>query len=418
MVVQSPISETLLVDISTYREDFPILQTTMNGKPLVFLDSAASAQKPRSVIDIMAEIHEEAYSNIHRGLYEISQNLTARYEAVRLKVSRFIGAPSEKNIVFTGNATEAINLVAQSWGRKFLKPGDVVLLSEMEHHANIVPWQLLRDEIGIEIETIPFDAEGVLDVQALEKCLTPKVKVLGVTHVSNVFGTVNPIREIIGLVRVVNPEIKVLVDGSQGVMHALVDVVDMDADFYAFTGHKLYGPTGVGVLYGKSELLDIMPPWKGGGDMIEHVSFEHTTYKEAPFKFEAGTPPIVQVIGLGEAIDYLRDIGMLEIAAHEAALVAYATPRLKEIEGLSIHGNAPYKAGLISFTMEQAHTSDIGMVLDQCGIAVRSGHHCCMPLMEALGVDSTVRASFGLYSNRDDVDALIAGLHKVKTLFG
>ncbi len=405
------------VDISQYRNDFPVLKTEMHGKPLAFLDTGASAQKPQAVLDVMDEVLAGGYANIHRGLYELSQNLTAGYEAVRTKAANFIGAPSDDTIVFTRNTTEAINLVAQSWGRTFLKEGDEIILTEMEHHANIVPWQLLRDEIGITIKTIPINDRGVLDLEAFERLLTQHTKFVGVVHISNALGTINPVKKIIEIAKDFYPEIKILVDGSQAVVHAPVDVQALDADFYAFTGHKLYGPTGVGVLYGKQEILDAMPPYQGGGDMIERVSFDHTDYKEAPFRFEAGTPAIVEVIGLGEAIDYVRDVGMENIQAHEAALLEYGTQRLSEIKGLKIYGTAPEKAGIMSFNIEGTHPSDIGMILDQCGVAVRAGHHCCMPLMDRLDTDATVRASLGLYSNKADIDQLIEGLHKVKELF-
>ena len=404
-------------DISKYRANFPVLQTEMNGKPLAFLDTGASAQKPQAVIDAMNAVLEGGYANIHRGLYALSQDLTTRYETVRVKAANFINAPSEKNIVFTRNTTEAINLVAQSWGRTFLKTGDEIILSEMEHHANIVPWQMLRDEIGIVIKTIPIDERGVLDLEAFEKLLTQHTKLVSLVHVSNALGTINPVKNIIEIAKDFYPDMKVLLDGSQAVVHGPVDVQDINADFYVFTGHKIYGPTGVGVLYGKEDILNEMPPYQGGGDMIERVRFDHTTYKEAPYKFEAGTPAIVEVIGLGEAIDYVCDVGLGNIAAHEAELLTYGTEKLNEIEGLTMHGTAPVKAGIMSFTIEGAHPSDIGMVLDQCGVAVRAGHHCCMPLMDVIGADATVRASLGLYSNKDDIDQLGEGLHKVKELF-
>lgn len=404
-------------NVSQYRSDFPVLHVPMNGKPLAFLDSGASAQKPQVVIDAMREVLESGYSNIHRGLYNISQNLTEKYEAVRGKVARFINAPSDKTIVFTRNTTEAINLVAHSWGRAHLKAGDEVILTEMEHHANIVPWQLLQHEIGITIKTVPFDECGALDLDAFQALLSDKTKLVGCIHVSNALGTINNINNIIEISRQFNPKIKVLIDGSQGIVHGPVDVQAMDCDFFAFTGHKLYGPTGVGVLYGKYDVLESMPPYQGGGDMIERVSFSGTTYKEPPFRFEAGTPPIVEVIGLGAAVDYCVDIGMDNIEKHEADLLSYATGKLLDIDGLTIYGTAPDKAGIISFTMDGAHTSDIGMVLNQCGVAVRTGHHCCMPLMDRLGIEGTVRASLGLYSNRDDIDQLVEGLYKVKELF-
>ncbi|MCB1531391.1 MAG: cysteine desulfurase [Alphaproteobacteria bacterium] len=405
------------VDISKYRDDFPVLSTKMNGKPLAFLDSGASAQKPTVVIAAMDAVLNKGYSNIHRGLYSISQKLTEDFEAVRVRVSRFINAPSEKNIVFTRNTTDAINLVAQSWGKAHLTASDEIILSEMEHHANIVPWQLLQQEIGFTIRTIPFDERGVLDMQAFERALNQHTKFVGVVHTSNALGTINPVKKIVEIAKDFYPDIKVLVDGSQSVVHGVVDVADIGCDFFTFTGHKIYGPTGIGVLYGREEVLASMPPYQGGGDMIERVSFNATSFKEPPYRFEAGTPPIVEVIGLGVAIDYVSAIGMANIAAHEAGLLTYATQKLQDIDGLKIHGTAPDKAGILSFTMDGAHPSDIGMILDQCGVAVRSGHHCCMPLMERLGLDATARASLGLYSNKADIDQLIEGLKKVGDMF-
>lgn len=405
------------VDISKYRADFPILATEMNGKPLAFLDSGASAQKPRAVIDAMTRILESNYSNIHRGLYAISQAITEEFENVRVRVSSFINAPSDKNIVFTRNTTDAINLVAQSWGKAHLTADDEIILTDMEHHANIVPWQLLQQEIGFTIKTIPFDARGVLDLEAFQRLLSHNTKFVGLVHTSNALGTINPVKKIVEIAKDFYPDMKVLVDGSQSIVHGVVDVSDIGCDFFCFTGHKLYGPTGIGVLYGTEEVLNSMPPYQGGGDMIERVSFYGTTYKEAPFRFEAGTPAIVEVIGLGAAIDYVSAIGMGNIAAHEAGLLTYGTQKLQEIEGLTIHGTAPDKAGIMSFTIDGAHPSDIGMILDQCGVAVRTGHHCCMPLMEELGIDATVRASLGLYSNKADIDQLVEGLHKVKKMF-
>lgn len=402
--------------IEKFRADFPVLQTRMNGQPLAFLDTAASAQKPQAVIDAMNGVYAGEYANIHRGLYRLSTDLTQKFEDVRKKVAKFIGA-EEREIVFTRGATEAINLVAQSWGRTNLKAGDEIILTEMEHHANIVPWQLLRDQVGIVIKTIPFDERGVLDLAAFEKLLSPKARLVSVVHISNALGTINPVKKISEIAKAYNPSIHILIDGSQSVVHGLINVRDLGADFFVFTGHKIYGPTGVGVLYGKYDVLNAMPPYQGGGDMIERVSFERTTYKEAPYKFEAGTPPIVEVIGLGAAIDYFQGIGIEAILAHEADLLAYAMKKLTEIGGIRFHGTAPDKAGIISFTMDQAHPSDIGMVLDQCNVAVRIGHHCCMPLMAKLNLDATVRASFGLYSNRADIDQLAEGLRKVQKLF-
>lgn len=409
--------DNILRDISDCRNDFPVLKTMMNGKPLAFLDTGASAQKPQVVIDKMTSIMEGYYSNIHRGLYQISQNLTEEFENTRKTVANFISAASDQEIIFTRNTTEAINLVAQSFGREHLEAGDEIIISAMEHHANIVPWQLLRDQIGVEIKIIPVDDRGVLDLEMFERLFTLKTKFVSLVHISNALGTINPVKDIIATAKDFYPDMKVLIDGSQSVVHGGVDVRDMDADFFVFTGHKLYGPSGVGVLYGKADVLETMAPYQGGGDMIQRVSFGLTTYKKPPYRFEAGTPAIVEVIGLGTAIDYVQSIGADRIAAHEAALLEYGTNMLGEIDGLTMHGTAPDKAGIMSFTMKDVHPSDIGMVLDQCGVAVRSGHHCCMPLMERMGVDSTTRASLGLYSNRDDLDRLGEGLKKVQELF-
>ncbi|MGH1455280.1 MAG: cysteine desulfurase [Alphaproteobacteria bacterium] len=406
---------------SPWRKDFPVLSTRMNGKDLAFLDSAASAQKPACVIDAMDDVLKGGYSNIHRGLYAISQDLTQNFEDVRKKVAGFIGVSSEKNIVFTRNTTEGINLIAQSWGRSFLQAGGEIVITEMEHHANIVPWQILAAQTGAVVKVVPITDDGVLDMDAFKAVLSDKTCLVAFTEISNALGTINPVSDIVSMVRGVNAEIKILVDGSQGVVHRAVNVTDMDADFYVFTGHKLYAPTGIGVLYGKADVLDAMPPYQGGGDMIERVSFtKGTTYREAPYKFEAGTPAIVEVIGLGAAIDYLSSIGMDKIAAHEETLLAYATNEMLKIDGLTLYGptDLSQKAGILSFTMECAHPSDIGMILDQCGVAVRCGHHCAMPLMEAMGVDSTARASLAMYNDKGDVDALILALQKVKDLFG
>lgn len=406
---------------SPWRDDFPALNKQMNGKPLAFLDSAASAQKPKTVIDAMDAVLNGGYSNIHRGLYEISQNLTQAFEDVRKKVATFIGAESEKNIVFTRNSTEGINLVAQSWARTNLKEGDEILITEMEHHANIVPWQLLSEQIGIVVKVVPVTDEGTLDMAAFKSLLSNKTKLVGVVEISNALGTINPIDDIITIVRNHNADIKILIDGSQGVVHRSVNVTNMDADFYVFTAHKLYAPSGIGVLYGKYDLLNSMPPYQGGGDMIERVSLRKgTTYREAPYKFEAGTPAIVEVIGLGAAVDYLVDIGMDKIAQHEENLLKYATEAILEVEGLTLHGPKAlnYKAGVLSFTINGTHPSDVGMILDQCGVAIRTGHHCAMPLMEVMGLDATARASIAMYTNKEDIDALIIGLKKVQELFG
>jgi cysteine desulfurase/selenocysteine lyase len=402
---------------STYRSDFPIFKTTMNGKRLAFLDTAASAQKPQVVIDAMTQVMGCEYANIHRGLYSLSQNLTARYEAARETVARFIGAPSAQSIVFVRNTTEAINLIAQSWGGAFLNDGDEIILSAMEHHANIVPWQLLKENKKIEIKVIPISEDGRLDLAAFKNLLSARTRMVAVTHISNALGTINPVKEIIEIERQFNPEIKVLIDGSQAVVHGPVDVRDLDCDFYVFTGHKVYGPTGIGVLYGKCDVLESMPPYQGGGDMIERVSFEKTTFKEAPAKFEAGTPAITEVIGLAAAIDYMQSIGMGNIEKHEQGLLEYATAQMNQIPGLKIYGPKSNKAGIISFTMDCAAPSDIAMILDKQGVAIRAGHHCCMPLMQVLGVEGTARVSFGLYSDKDDVDQFVEGLKKVQEMF-
>lgn len=402
--------------MASFRTDFPVLSKSMNGKPVVFLDTGASAQKPRAVIDEMKAVMETDYANIHRGLYQFSQVTTARFEMVRQKVADFIGAGSEKEIVFTRNSTEAINLVAQSWGRRFLKAGDEIILSGLEHHANIVPWQLLRDQIGIVLRIIPVKEDGVLDLEAFEKLLGPKTKFVSLIHISNALGTINPIAAMIKTIRSYDLSIKILIDGSQAIVHGVVNVSVLGPDFYVFTGHKLYGPTGVGVLYGRYDVLQSMPPYQGGGDMIDHVSFEKTTYKDAPARFEAGTPAIVEVIGLGAAIDYVAAIGMDVIAAHEQDLLAYGLGCLAEIPGLTLYGPPDHRAGIISFRADWGHPSDIAMILDQCGIAVRSGHHCCQPLMQRFGIDATVRASLGLYSNEADIDALVDGLEKARGL--
>ena len=408
-------NSTLAFDVERVREDFPILRQQVYGKPLVYLDSGASAQKPRAVIDAMREVQETCYANVHRGAYYFSQHLTDRYESVRKTVAEFLNAASDQEVVITRSVTEAINLVAYSFGAG-LSAGDEVIVTEMEHHANIVPWQLLRDRAGITLKVAPIDDDGNFLLDAYEALLTPRTKLVAVTHVSNVLGTVTPLKEIIRLAHKVGA--KVLVDGAQAVVHGKVDVQDLDADFYGFTGHKLYGPTAIGVLYGKAGLLKEMPPFQGGGDMIRSVSFAETTYADPPLRFEAGTPPIVEAIGLGAAIDYVNAIGHEAIAAHEAGLLAYATERLQQIEGLRIYGSAKEKAAILSFTMEGIHPHDIGTIIDREGVAIRVGHHCAQPLMQRFGIPATARASFGLYNTRDEVDALARALEKVKELFG
>jgi cysteine desulfurase/selenocysteine lyase len=400
------------------RADFPALNRPVRGRHFAYLDTAASAQKPQAVIDAMAEVMQTYYANIHRGLYDSSQRSTAAFEAARAKAQGFIRAGSPREIVFTRNATEAINLVAQSWGRAFLREGDEIILTGMEHHANIVPWHMLREQIGVVLKVIPVLEDGTLDLAAYEKLLTHRTKLVAAVHVSNALGTVNNIKKIIDIGKDFYPSLKVLVDGSQAAVHKDIHIRELGCDFYAFTGHKIYGPTGIGVLWGREELLNAMPPYQGGGEMIEKVTFESITYKPAPARFEAGTPAIVEAVGLGAAIDYLRQTDMSVLEARERELLAYAREALAEIGGLTFYGTGPEKAGILSFTADWGEPSDIGMILDQCGVAVRTGHHCCQPLMRRFGIDATVRASFGLYTEERDIDALAAGLHKAKSMLG
>ena len=402
-------------DVDTIRADFPILASEFNGYPLTFLDSGASAQKPECVLRRMDDVYRRSYANVHRGAYTLSQAATDYYEGARKTVARYINARSDDEIVFTHNVTAAINLVAHSYGRRFLERGDEVIISQMEHHANIVPWQLLRDEIGIELKVAPIDEAGNLLLDQLAEMFSHKTKLVSLTHVSNVLGTIVPIKKVIDLAH--ERDIPVLIDGAQGIVHTRVDVQDLDAEFYAFTGHKLYGPSGIGVLYGKKDLLNTMPPYEGGGDMIERVTFEKTTYRDAPARFEAGTPPFVEAAGLAAAIDYVDEIGMENISSHEQELLNYATERLNEVDGITIYGEAQHKAGIISFTLDKVHPHDIATIVDSRGVSVRAGHHCAQPLMDWYGVAATTRASFGMYSNKQDVDALVDGLKYVKEIF-
>jgi cysteine desulfurase/selenocysteine lyase len=403
-------------DVERIRRDFPILEETVRGKKLVFLDSAASAQKPVAVIDAIRWAMEHQYANIHRGLHWMSEHTTEAYEHVRDQVAQLLNAGGREEIIFTRNTTEAINLVAHSFGRGILKPGQAVLISEMEHHSNIVPWQMLRDAHGIELRVAPVTDGGELDMVAFEALLADgRVGLVAITHMSNVLGTYTPAARIAALAHAAGA--RVLLDGSQAVVHRDVDVRALDADFYVFTGHKLYGPTGVGVLYGKRELLEAMPPFLGGGDMISSVSFERSTWARVPHKFEAGTPAILEVIGLGAAISYVQAIGYPAIAAHEAALTDHALAVLSPIEGLTVIGRAQDRGGVISFTMEGAHAHDVATLLDRSGIAVRAGHHCAEPLMQRLGLDSTARASFGIYTTHAEIDALATALARVRTFF-
>lgn len=398
------------------RDDFPALRETMNGKPLAYLDTASSAQKPQIVIDAMRNAMTHHYANIHRGLYQFSQIMTREYESVRGKVADFINANSENEIIFTRNSTEAINLIAQSWGGANLKAGDEIILSAMEHHANIVPWQLIAAKTGAVIKVIPMLVNGTLDIHAYKNLLSEKTRLVSVVHISNALGTINPVQDIVRMAKANNAQTVTMVDASQSAVHGGVDVQAIGCDFLCFTGHKIYGPTGVGVLWGRKALLDAMPPYQGGGDMIERVSFAGTTFKNAPQRFEAGTPAIVEVIGLGAAIDYVRTVGMDHIRAHENALLKAGMESLSDVPGVTFYGPEKDRAGIISFRADWASGADIAMILDKCGVAVRAGHHCCMPLMETLGIEGTIRASFGLYSSPEDIRLLSEGLHKAKDL--
>jgi cysteine desulfurase/selenocysteine lyase len=402
-------------DVERIREDFPILKQSVHGKPLVYLDNAATTQKPRSVIDAERRVYEEYYSNVHRGVHDLSQRSTEEYEAVRGRVQRFLNAASSKEIVFTRGTTEAINLVAWSYGRKHVRGGDEVLITALEHHSNIVPWQMLCDEKGAHLRVAPINDQGEVIFEEFEKLLGPRTRIVSIAHVSNALGTVNPVKRVVELCHARG--VPVLVDGAQSAPRLPVDVRELGCDFFAFSGHKLYGPSGIGVLYGKAAHLDAMPPYQGGGDMILSVTFGKTIYNDIPYKFEAGTPNIAGAIGLGAALDYLGGLGMAKIAAHEDDLLRYATSALSDVKGLSFIGTARERAGSVSFVLDTAHPHDIGTVLDYEGIAIRTGHHCAQPVMARYGLPATARASFGLYNTRDEVDALVRGLSKVRELF-
>jgi cysteine desulfurase/selenocysteine lyase len=401
-------------DFTRIRDDFPILQANQKGQQLVYLDSGASAQKPRPVIAAVETFYAQHYANIHRGIYELSARATKMYEDVRQVVADFISARQPEEIVFVRGTTEGINLIADTISRDW-QQGDEVILTEMEHHSNIVPWYLLKDRIGIVLKIIPVTDEGQLDMQAYQQLFSSRTKLVAVTHASNVLGTINPVKAMTATAHANG--VPILVDGAQAVPHMPVDVQDLDCDFYVFSAHKLYGPTGVGVLYGKKVWLDKLPPYQGGGDMIETVAFDKVTFAKAPHKFEAGTPDIAGVIGLSIALQYLKNIGLQSVFEHEQKLLAYATPRLRSIPGLQILGTTSPKVGVISFVIDGIHPHDIGTVLDHENIAIRAGHHCAMPLMERFKVPATVRASFGVYNHEGDIDALFAGLQLAKRLF-
>lgn len=403
------------VDVSKVRREFPILERKVNGKRLVYLDNAATSQKPRSVIEAMAHFYAHYNSNVHRGVHKMSEEATLAYEAARDKVVKFIGAAQREEIVFTRGTTEAINLVAHSFLRPRLKAGDNVVVSQMEHHSNIVPWQLACEAVGAQVRVLPINDDGELRMDQLPKLIDGRTKLVAVGHVSNALGTVNPVEEVVRIAHA--KEVPVLVDGAQAVPHMKVDVQAIGCEFYAFSGHKMYGPTGIGVLWGRRQLLEKMPPWQGGGDMIRSVSFEKTTYNDLPYKFEAGTPDIAGAIGLGAAIDFLDDLGLENIEAHERDLLTYATKQVAKVEGLRIIGTAARKAGVLSFVLSDVHPHDVGSLADRDGVALRTGHHCAQPVMDRYGVPATCRASFAVYNTKADVDAMVKSLQKIVEMF-
>jgi cysteine desulfurase/selenocysteine lyase len=412
----SPPGRQAPLDLRAIRQEFPILSQTIHGKPLVYLDNAASTQKPRSVIDALSRFYATEYSNIHRGVHALSEQATAAYEGARDRVQRFLNARDRREIVFVRGTTEAINLVASTFGRIRVGAGDEVVLTTLEHHSNIVPWQMLCEERGARLRVVTIDAEGQLRMDELERILGPRTRMVAVAHVSNALGTRNPIRRIVEMAHA--REVPVLVDGAQAAAHGRVDVQELGCDFYAFSGHKVYGPSGIGVLYGRLEHLERMPPYQGGGEMIRTVTFEKTTYADPPHRFEAGTPSIAGAVGLGAAIDYMTAIGLDAIASHEDGLLDYATRRLAALPGVRLVGTAREKSAVLSFVISGVHAHDVGTVLDHEGIAVRAGHHCAQPVMDRFGVPATARASFALYNTRDEIDALVRGIARVQEVFG
>lgn len=402
----------LTLDVVKVRADFPILERKVHGKPLIYLDNAATSQTPRQVIDVFADYYELYNANIHRGLHTLSDEATAAYEAVRETVARFLNANKRHEIIFTRGTTEAINLVANTWGRANLKAGDEIILSMLEHHSNIVPWQLLAQQLGLTIKVIPVDEHGALDMSAYRELISERTRLVAVNHVSNAFGTINPIRDMAAIAH--DHGALILVDGAQAAPHEPIDVQALGVDFYAFSGHKVYGPTGAGALYGRAELLEAMPPWQGGGEMIKTVGFDGgTTFADIPHRFEAGTPAIAEVIALGKALDWVSNIGIELIGSWEQHLLAHANERLRTIDGLRILGTAPNKAGVISFVVDGAHSQDIGLLIDQLGVAIRTGHHCAQPLLKHFGVDATCRASFGAYNTPEEIDIFADALERV-----
>jgi cysteine desulfurase / selenocysteine lyase len=402
-------------DVEAVRRDFPILHQQVHGQPLAYLDSAASAQRPVQVIEAVSEYYRRDHANVHRGVYELSQRATDAFEGAREKMRRYINAASVKEIIFTRGTTEAINLVAQSWGRTNLGAGDEIVITHLEHHANIVPWQMLCEQTGATLKVIPMTPSGELDLDAARGVIGPRTRLLAFGHISNALGTINPVAELVALAK--SAGALVLIDGAQGVPHMRVDVQALGCDFYAFSGHKMFAPTGIGVLWGREELLSAMPPWQGGGDMILAVSFEKTTYNELPWKFEAGTPNIAGGVGLGAAVDYLERLDFERAAAWEGELLAYATAALSDIESLKIFGTATHKAAVISFTLDGIHPHDIGTIVDHAGVAIRTGHHCAMPVMEYYGVPATARASFAFYNTKAEADRLVAALLQAREVF-
>jgi len=404
------------LDVQAIRAEFPILERTVRGKPLVYLDNAATSQKPRFVLDAITRYYEGENANIHRGVHYLSELATADYENSRVRAQRFLNAAKSNEIIFVRGATEGINLVAQTYGRTHVGAGDEVLITAMEHHSNIVPWQMLCAEKGAKLRVTPINDRGELLIDEFEKLLGPRTKIAAFTHVSNALGSINPVRRMTEMAH--RRHIPVLIDGAQAVPHMAVDVQAIDCDFYAFSGHKVYGPTGIGVLYGKAALLDAMPPYQGGGDMISSVTFEKTTYNKLPYKFEAGTPDIAGVIGLGAALDYVTDVGMDAIAVYENELLEYGTEKLSTIPGLRLIGTAAEKAGVLSFVLKDIHPHDVGTILDQEGIAIRTGHHCSQPVMDRFGIPATARASLAIYNTREDIDALAKGIERVREVLG